>query len=697
MASDTDSSGSSIFDAAKGGLFGGPFSSTGLEANVRAVLMDFRWTTASDGPVAATTISYSFPQTARDYLVVDGYPSAKQIGSFQPVTDTQKVAVRTAFDLVESYTKLKFVEAPSGLATSAAFRFARFDDKGSESNFPANNGSYAKSDSRDSGDTFLGGNGAAPAAFFGTDDFNTIMHEMGHAFGLKHGHDPDYSGALSAPRNDNEFSVMTYASYLGSPTGTATEARSGSSPQSYMMYDIAALQALYGANFSKVGTTAVYKWDATTGQQTINGAAAPFTGATETNKIFSTVWTQGATATYDLSNFAGNQVADLQPGHWLTFSGAQLADLNDAAAAGTAQFMAQGNIYNALLYNGDTRSLVSNVITGSGNDTIIGNAANNRITAGAGNDTIDGGGGEDTVSGGAGADTINMTRGRVTLRDSAADMDNDTIVGADSSDALDFTGIDVSRADIAVTRTATAASVTIGGASIDIAGDFSDGSFVVTARGAGADAHTAVTFVSFLPTLGEGARVATDAINGVADDTFLDGDGTVGFTMTLQSAVSAHSNALGFYKVTADGVIFDVHVAYANTLATAAGTAIGLGTPGSGEQIGFFLIQDGFDQFGPLSDNLSFVTAGSGAAADIDAGQPIVLQSATLGILANATIFHSFASLNPGQANQVLSGITPGGDALVIGFEDLPAATGDNDFQDVVVGIRAADAGTFIL
>ena len=51
---------------------------------------------------------------------------------------------------------------------------------------------------------------------------------------------------------------------------------------------------------------------------------------TSTNKIFSTVWTQGATATYDLSNFAQDQIDDLRPGHWLNFSNDQLADLNSA-------------------------------------------------------------------------------------------------------------------------------------------------------------------------------------------------------------------------------------------------------------------------------------------------------------------------------------------------------------------------------
>ena len=61
------------------------------------------------------------------------------------------------------------------------------------------------------------------------------------------------------------------------------------------------------------------------------------------------MWTQGAAATYDLSNFAQDQVDDLRPGHWLTFSNDQLADLNNADLS-DAVYKAQGNVYNALLY-----------------------------------------------------------------------------------------------------------------------------------------------------------------------------------------------------------------------------------------------------------------------------------------------------------------------------------------------------------
>jgi Ca2+-binding RTX toxin-like protein len=378
-----------VVDTPKGGLYSGPFDSSGLDPNVRALMMDNRWTTSPGGSVAATTITYAFPTSADDYLAVADYPETDNINSFKPVTAAQQEAARTAFGLVASYTNLTFVEVSSGLASDAAFRFANYNDAGSESNFPANNGPYAPSDSYSMGDTFLGRNGAVTAAFFGTDGFNTIMHEMGHAFGLKHGHDTTYNGGLASDVNDNEFSVMTYASYFGADTEGATEARLGSAPQSYMMYDIAALQAYYGANFSEFGTSATYTWDAGSGQEYINDATAPFTGVTATDKIFSTVWTQGATTTYDLSDFQANQVDDMRPGKWLTFSPDKIADLNSKAAAGTSEYQAQGNIYNSLLYGSDTRSEISNLVSGSGDDKITGNDLDNVISGNGGNDTVD--------------------------------------------------------------------------------------------------------------------------------------------------------------------------------------------------------------------------------------------------------------------------------------------------------------------
>ena len=222
-----------------------------------------------------------------------GYPSPALLVGFAELSPAQKTAVRFTFDLVSSYTKLTFVEAASGYAVDAAIRIAHYGQGGSEAYTPSNDG-------RTAGDAYLGGNATVTSQQIGSDGLLTIMHELGHTLGLKHGHETELHGALAPNFNDNEFSIMTYASYFGAPVPPPTAAVAGSSPQSLMMFDISALQALYGANYDKLGTAERYSWNTNTGQQLINGEPAAHTGTTISNTIFSTIWTQGAAATYDL-------------------------------------------------------------------------------------------------------------------------------------------------------------------------------------------------------------------------------------------------------------------------------------------------------------------------------------------------------------------------------------------------------------
>lgn len=690
---------SEIVDGAKGGIYGGSFDSSGLDPNTRAVMIDQRWTTSFGGDTPTTVITYAFPTTTDAYTnTPGGYPADSDsdedddddggdpFAGFTPLTEIQMDAVRTAFGLVSFYTNLTFEELAPSDAAIATFRFGDYTGSGSFSGFPPNSGPYSPQDYRTAGDTWLGGNGNPPTAnFFGTDHFNTIMHEMGHAFGLKHGHDPDYNRALSADRNDNEFSLMTYASYLGSSTTGASEAWVGSAPQSYMMYDIAALQAYYGANFSKVGTEAVYTWDEVTGQQYINGIAAAFTGASETGKIFSTVWTQGAEATYDLSNFNEDQLADLRPGQWLRFSDGQIADLDNQAPEGTAEYQAQGNIYNALLYQGDMRSLISNLITGSGDDRLIGNDADNRLSAGAGNDTIDGGLGDDTISGGSGADTITFGPGHNLLRDLLGDLDGDAVLDFAGGNAVQILGTHVARAAFTVTTGSGFATIGLEDSTFTLHGDFGDGDFIAAARGGGEDGFTHLAFIPYLPALAEHVTVDPGAINGIADSILLAGDGIVSFTVTLEAATSSYRNMLGSYRIAADGTITDVGLLFDDVLAeSAASGSVALGTPGAGESIGFFLVQNGAALYENLPDDLSFRATGGET--------PWVLHSASLGDLSGATVFHSVPGYNPDGSVQVLSGLQSGDQDLWIGFEDLIGDISDNDFQDVVLSIRETDA-----
>ncbi|HYD04256.1 MAG TPA: calcium-binding protein [Reyranella sp.] len=416
----------------KGGLFGGTFAFGSLPSNVQAITSGHVWVTSRGGTTPTATISYYFPTTADDYLDEPNYPDPKHaLDSFAELTDEQKASAAVAFALISSYTPLVFTLADSGSMADAALRFAQEidSDGGSAAWYP-----YA--DHLGRGDITLGGNGRPPAAFIGTDHHNTIMHELGHALGLKHGHEAeDGSPALTPDVNDNEFSVMTYWSYLNA--GGLTEAVPGSSPQTYMMFDIAALQAMYGANWGRLGKQATYSWSASTGLQTLvvdGQTQTPFFSAAEKtgDKIFETVWTQGAIATYDLSNFSDDQFDDMRPGRWMMFSNAQLAELNSQGGQPQYQLSstfyllltmfssyylidyrplipqsyAQGNVYNALLYDGDTRSEISNLTAGTGNDTVTGNDLDNVIRGGNGGDTLYGGGGADTLYGEAGNDTL---------------------------------------------------------------------------------------------------------------------------------------------------------------------------------------------------------------------------------------------------------------------------------------------------
>src|SRR3546814_8404625 len=141
---------------------------------------------------------------------------------------------------------------------------------------------------------------------------------------------------------------------------------------------IRALQHLYGADFTTNNGNTVYSWNPLNGQTLVDGAVAISPGG---NRIFATIWDGGGVDTYDLSAHSTNLNIDLRPGQHSTFSSTQLAHLGGGNDA-------RGNLFNALQFNGDARSLIENANGGSGNDTIRGNAANNVLAGGAGNASL---------------------------------------------------------------------------------------------------------------------------------------------------------------------------------------------------------------------------------------------------------------------------------------------------------------------
>ena len=273
---------------------------------------------------------------------------------------------------------------------------------------------FYPSDLPDGGDVFFGDAGDNPV--LGNYDALTVLHELGHTLGLKHGHEATFFGALPAATDSLEYTVMTYRSFIGAEPGVLHNEHGGY-PQSYMTADIAALQHLYGANFDSNAGDTTYRWSPDSGRTWVNDAVAIDPGS---NRIFLTVWDGGGTDTYDMSAYTTGLRVDLAPGHASTFDSGQLARLGGGPNGGYAR----GNVANALLHEGDRRSLIENATGGSGDDRIAGNSAGNALAGNAGADTLMGRQGDDRLAGGADRDVLRGGR------------DDDLLVGGADADVL---------------------------------------------------------------------------------------------------------------------------------------------------------------------------------------------------------------------------------------------------------------------
>ncbi|WP_313526914.1 M10 family metallopeptidase [Shinella sp.] len=386
-------------------------------------------TQTTDGVLSGTAwsgaITYAFPTLSSSYTYT-GEPT----NNFGTVSTQQQNAAKFALDIaasgaandgfsVEGFTNLSI---SAGSVTSANLRFATSDT-------PSTAWAYYPSTSDQGGDVWFGReyNYTTPVA--GNYAWATMLHEIGHALGLKHGHEAE-SGFPALPSNTDsmEYSIMTYRSNVGGHTNYYANEEFGYA-QSYMMYDIAALQRMYGADFSTNSGTTVYKWNPGSGDTLVNGQVAIDAGG---NRIFATIWDGGGTDTYDLSAYTTGLSIDLRPGNFSKFSTAQLAKLSFETNA-----FARGNIFNALLFNGDLRSLIENAKGGSGNDTINGNQGANSLFGNNGVDKLFGFDGNDTLNGGSGNDTLDGGTGKDIL---IGGLGSDTLIGGSGDDIASYAG-----------------------------------------------------------------------------------------------------------------------------------------------------------------------------------------------------------------------------------------------------------------
>ncbi len=341
---------------------------------------------------ATTSLTFSFPDSASDYAY-RGYLNVRD--TFAPATEGLAEAARAGFAFYAEVSGLEFAELTGAADAEADLMIGR-------SSAPGTAFAYFPFSGDEGGD-----------AWFNRTDYNdpvsgsyawaTVLHEIGHALGLKHGHETGGAGAVPYAFDSHEFTLMTYRSYVGS-SGSAYTNGSASGPQTPMMLDIAAIQRLYGANFEHRAGDDVYAFSPESGRMAVNGVLQE---ETRGNVVFRTIWDGGGEDLYDFSAFERALAIDLAPGGFV-----------DLDPGGTAQraFLgggvhARGHVFNALEFEGDARSLIEHARGGGGADLILGNRAGNRLEGLGGDDSLDGLAGSDTLVGGAGADLFRFDLG----------------------------------------------------------------------------------------------------------------------------------------------------------------------------------------------------------------------------------------------------------------------------------------------
>lgn len=210
------------------------------------------WNFLTSGP--ANTIYYTFSVSSGNEKDVTGQ---------EAFTQAQQIATRGALDYIQQLTGIQFVETANG--ASAQIHLANLDIEGSNTTGLC---SWIAPYTYGTGNTLIE---YKPQAYVYLDNFEwraqnrdlepggvgyqTLLHELGHALGLKHPFEDDIH--LPFAQDNTSYTLMSYTD-TGGPYST------------FSPYDIAALNWLYGGD----GLGGALGINSTTGGRYITGTSA---------------------------------------------------------------------------------------------------------------------------------------------------------------------------------------------------------------------------------------------------------------------------------------------------------------------------------------------------------------------------------------------------------------------------------------
>lgn len=300
-------------------------------------------------------LTYSFPQGTASFIT--GY---SEFSAWYSLNSAERSAVQQALATWSAVANVTFTQVADNSSVVGDMRFAMAD----MSDFAH---AYYPSFHPTAGDVWFGhndwnSNGGGVSK--GDYDYLTIIHEVGHALGLKHTFGSP--NVIPAAKDSMFYSVM---SYTASPW--ADDNYASFFPTGPMYLDLVAIQSIYGRNTAHNAGNNTYVYnDGTRYFQTIDDAGGSDTIA-----------------------FNGTQSCkiDLRVSFYSSVSEAIL--------------FSNGHSSRSTVCIGPN-SVIENASGGSGNDVLTGNGSANTLKGNAGNDTIYGGGGNDTILGSDGRDVL---------------------------------------------------------------------------------------------------------------------------------------------------------------------------------------------------------------------------------------------------------------------------------------------------
>ena len=354
----------------------------------------------------------SNPAAAADHTLTYSFMAAGSSGnttSFQALAATQQDVVRDALAYISSVADISFAEDAGGSGQIKLGSNDQTSKKSSGYAYYPNGGN--------GGEVYLANNAqnfkTASEWDRGGYTWFTIIHEVGHALGLKHPGNYNAGGGGTPPpylsgANDNRMnSVMSYKNNLSAmhvvedSGGGMTP--SNVNPDTYQTLDILALQYLYGAP------------TATSSQQTYSFSDG---------QVFSrTLYNNNAASAIDLSGMASGSVVDLRGGH---FSSIGIRDPYAATGYTKKEFLAlkSGKKKLSQLTGLPTYSGANNLAIAKGSkiQTAIGGNGNDKLISGS---EI---GGTANLDGGSGDDAFFIASGNATISDSSGTNDSVYVV-----------------------------------------------------------------------------------------------------------------------------------------------------------------------------------------------------------------------------------------------------------------------------